>query len=605
MVQDAATSAGNETPLLPGDNIGGYNSVEVVSNDNDDAISDASDFDEEHGTTPTEAFLNLLKGYFGAGMLSLPWALSQLGVVYGSIAVFVMAFWSSYNCWTVVKLKRFIERNQTYNLNLAGGDAGSIKSSPHSTTGSAASSATTRTNLTFPDVGEWAYGTKFQSYVSICVCTQQLAICTVFISFIGENLLAVLDRLELTGFIDSHIGVMTLCLPCVLSLSFLPSMKSLAPVMALGTILLGLCVALLGVIMGKEWDARPEELPELKLPQMPLAACAILYSYEGICLILPIESSMKEPQHFQKVFVGTMTVVATILAAFATICVVTFGNVTNGSITAFLLEAYRKDPSVTFYLMAANTAVSFSVLLSYPLQLFPALELIGTTPLARWLGGIGKGPQDDDDEEDLTGFEPLPPLPEGEVADLDSLPSEHQYGLESDNNEGGNEKNDDEEDARSLLSHSTLRSVTSALMPQMVMPGDSIQLRAFLVVMTYVIAVAVPNVQALISLVGALAGSSTALLIPPILELAWIQTLEEHRNTKNNTTPTDEQDAAGASSLGSPFTPRRIQKEPFAWCGGKYWGSKIKCYILFAVGLVFACIGTFASLTDIIRIYRG
>ena len=42
--------------------------------------------------------------------------------------------------------------------------------------------------------------------------------------------------------------------------------------------------------MGKEWDARPDELPELHVPQMPLAACAILYSYEGICLILPIVS---------------------------------------------------------------------------------------------------------------------------------------------------------------------------------------------------------------------------------------------------------------------------------------------------------------------------
>ena len=158
--------------------------------------------------------------------------------------------------------------------------------------GGAASVASSKTNLTFPDVGEWAYGNKFQSYVSACVCTQQLAICTVFISFIGENLLAVLDRLNLTGFIDSHIGVMTLCLPCVLSLSFLPSMKRLAPVMALGTILLALCVALLGVIMGKEWDSRPDELPPLHVPQMPLAACAILYSYEGICLILPIVSTV-------------------------------------------------------------------------------------------------------------------------------------------------------------------------------------------------------------------------------------------------------------------------------------------------------------------------
>lgn len=67
-----ATKA-DATPLLAGNNSNnqGYNSVvETTTNEIDvsDAGSSESDF-EEHGTTPTEAFLNLLKGYFGAGML--------------------------------------------------------------------------------------------------------------------------------------------------------------------------------------------------------------------------------------------------------------------------------------------------------------------------------------------------------------------------------------------------------------------------------------------------------------------------------------------------------------------------------------------------------
>lgn len=316
---------------------------------------------------------------------------------------------------------------------------------------------------------------------------------------------------------------------------------------------------------------------------------------------------MKEPKHFKKVFVGTMSLVATVLAAFATINVYVFGNVTNGSITAFLLEAYRDDPSVTFYLMAANTAVSFSVLLSYPLQLFPALELIGNTKFARWLGGLDSLEEEDEDE-DLSGFEPLPPLPEHDVAEVDSLPSEHQYGMDSDG-EAGDDDNDDD-DAKSLISFSTM---TSAILPKMIMEGDSAQLRAFLVVGTYLVAVVVPNVQALISLVGALAGSSTALLIPPILELAWIQTLEEHRTTNTTTVKNTDDGPTGIVSInantppGSPFRDRRLNhttKAPFVWFGGKYWFSKLKCYFLFLMGLIFAAIGTYASIIDIVRIYR-
>ena len=305
---------------------------------------------------------------------------------------------------------------------------------------------------------------------------------------------------------------------------------------------------------------------------------------------------MREPKHFKKVFVGTMTLVAACLAAFASINVYIFGNVTNGSITAFLLEAYRDDPSITFYVMAANTAISLSVLLSYPLQLFPALELIGNTNFARWLGGFDK--VDDEDEESLSGFEPLPPLPEHDVAehDVDALPSEHHYGMEN--------PEEDEDEAKSIISKSTIKSMTSAIFPTMIMTGDSPQLRAFLVFSTYLIAVAVPNVQALISLVGALAGSSTALLIPPILELAWVHTLEEHRHHDTPASAPPEEVTSLTSPPSSPFRDRRaVEKKKFVWIGVKYWASKIKSYILFVLGVVFAIIGTYASLMDIVRIY--
>lgn len=57
-----------------------------------------------------------------------------------------------------------------------------------------------------------------------------MAICTVFISFIGENLNALLKEMPVDfGFWESHAGVMTLALPFCMSLSFIPSLKGLAP----------------------------------------------------------------------------------------------------------------------------------------------------------------------------------------------------------------------------------------------------------------------------------------------------------------------------------------------------------------------------------------
>ena len=66
-----ASGEKDDAPLLSSQGETGYNSI--VATDENVEVSEAgsdseSDF-EEHGTTPTEAFLNLLKGYFGAGML--------------------------------------------------------------------------------------------------------------------------------------------------------------------------------------------------------------------------------------------------------------------------------------------------------------------------------------------------------------------------------------------------------------------------------------------------------------------------------------------------------------------------------------------------------
>lgn len=487
-----------------------YSSISVTeqlntSDANSDTVSmsESSNASESHRTTVWETFLHLTKGYVGVGVLSLPWAISQLGIPVGVIGCFVMAYWSSYNCWTVVRLKRFIEQTQ-------------VTENAESSVGG----GSTATSVTYPDVGEWAYGRTFHSYVTVCICVQQLAVCTVFLSFIGENLLAVLEFL---GISTNHVAVISMALPAVVLLSFLPNLKSLAPVMTAATIFVLIGFGVIGVIIHQEWDNRPEELPKLHLPQVPLALCAVLYSYEGICLILPVESAMKEPKHFGKVFWTSMTVVACIFASFGAICVYVLGNVTSGSITAFLLQAFGDNPSTLWWIMIANAAVSLSILFTYPLQMFPALELIGP-----WLQQKMNRKQEED-EKDLTGFEPLPPLFEHQVTtDFEPMEMEHDYNSETDDAQTGDDASDADEEERSTFSR-----VTATVFPELTMPGDSPLLRASLVLLTYMVAVVVPNVQSLISLAGALAGSSTALLIPPTMELAYLRHLEKSGDDEN------------------------------------------------------------------------
>jgi amino acid permease len=537
---------------------------------------DQESSEQEHKTSFWQTYVHLLKGYIGCGVLSLPWAVSQLGLPLGCVSIFIMSLWSSYNCWTVVKLKRFIEKT---NNTPAAADTttASAVSSPHSSRFdmSETRSEGAASSVTYPDVGHWAYGSSFHTYITACIIIQQLAICTVFLSFIGENVHAVLDFCGIT--ILSRLQVLSLALPPVLLLCFLPTLRHLAPVMVAATMLIlfgFICLASVGYI---EWDDRPLHTPSLQWTKAPLALCAILYSFEGICLVLPVESAMKEPRDFQKAFVWSMASVACILAVVAGLSVVAFGYVSNGSITAFLLQEYGDDKSHTFYLMLVNTAVSVSILLTYPLQLFPAVELMAPI-MAKYVHGV-----DDDDELDLVSFDPLPPIDEHDVMSVGSLPSHHDY------NNNGTDGVENDESVNVSFQVRDRWSVLRRLMPQMILPGDSLLLRALLVLSTYAVASLVPNVENLISLAGALAGSSTALLIPPILELAWIKQLQ-----KGDAGP-------------SPVLVDANDSASWILASGrddKFLFEKIKSWILLILGAIFACIGTYASISDIVRLYR-
>lgn len=311
---------------------------------------------------------------------------------------------------------------------------------------------------------------------------------------------------------------------------------------------------------------------------------------------------MAEPKKFKRVFGAAMVSVAMVLATVSNVCVYAFGEVTSGSITAFLLEKYKGDESIIVFLMIANTVCSLSVLLSYPLQLFPTLELIGPKTAALWLefrhGGKPGGVGDNEyDENDLSRFDPMPTLHEHESLSMGSNDKEHSFEnfeTTTDNPSSGSNSGTDQKliDAtrRSMVSNNT-----DSFPMQPTIPGDSLFLRVGLVLVTFLVAVIIPNVQVLISLAGALAGSSTALLIPPMLELALIDHLERKPDIASPKDPLpSQQRTPNTVSLGC-LCQFNIS--------GAFWKRKLKNLFLLCVGFIFMLIGAYASISDIISIW--
>ena len=574
-------------------------STAVPGDDDDD------DAAARHKTTARQAFVHLLKGYVGPGCLSLPWAVSQLGIVPGCLAIAAVAYWSSYNCWTVVQLKLLrmqqqqMQQQQQQSL-------------------SAAQLNNNNTNITYPGLARWLWGPLMERGLTACVCVQQLAVCTVFLSFLGVNLRAVLEESIVSVPVVHHVTVITVALPAVLALSCVPDLRALAPFIFVATVLLLVGLGLLLSLIAVEWENRPASrggnygngavtdngVEEWNNAQVPLAICAILYSFEGVCLILPVQSSMRQPRRFGPVFVSAMAVSALIFCLVAGLSVAAFGNVTSGSITAFLLEKYvhnnndnsngehsEQQELLQSLLLSANAAVSFSVLITYPLQLFPCFELIG--PLLTACRGriLTRRRRRRHDHVQLTNntmeettAATTTRTASGDRGDFTALsgndeehddnnvddPNHHHHHRlpiatndDDDDNEVSDHSSDHYDDSDPHLSSSSLSSSSS---------GDTRLGRVLLVLVTYVLAVAVPNVESMISLAGALAGSIVALLVPPAMQIAYCR--QQQRQQGEETTTNTK-------------------------------GVLVRSVLLFTAGLIFMVIGTGASLWDIVKIYKS
>lgn len=376
-------------------------------------------------TSTKQTVFHLLKGNIGPGCLSLPWAFSQLGIPLGVVMTFLVGFWTYYNCIILLDVKA----RQTSN----------------------------RRTVTYSDLGEVAFGKTFRGFVTSSIVLLQMAICTVFLSFCSNNTQAFFHNyvpgVEVLG-ASKALNIM-LILPIAIFLTLLPNLHALGPVSEIAIIILVSAFGILGVVLALNFDQRPTEMPTIDWVKVPMAVSGILYSFEGICIVLPLDATMRNRQRFIPIFTQAYVIITIIYAVIGASCVYVLGFVDDGSITAFLSshpDKYNCDLLVTI----ANLLVSAAVIATYALTMFPCIELWCQ---AQERKARGDTLESDISEEDWWG---------GSLA----------YG-----------------------------------------PFDTPALRLSLIACTVIAAIAVPDVKQLIGLAGAVAGAVTALIFPPLLAL--------------------------------------------------------------------------------------
>lgn len=307
------------------------------------------------GASKNAALLYFIKAFIGPGCLSLPLAFQNAGLELGLVTLFTLAVAVTLNLRTLVLCKRFYADN-----------------TPPPTPGGRVHKTTT-----YADVAERALGKYGRKVIEVLIHIVQLGVCAVYFDFFGENMRALLPHKE-----RERIGVRLLALcvfPVYGSLALLKSVKGLAKFAALANalIFLAIGIVLFSAAAAMRQDASTSRQYAVAKPKtLPLFFGTVVYSFEGVCNMLPVENALRNSNDVWTILYGGMVIV---VAAYATVGACGYAawpDVTSGSITAEIASHDHASSLEAAGPVAANVCTIVAVIFTFPIQLFPSMELL-------------------------------------------------------------------------------------------------------------------------------------------------------------------------------------------------------------------------------------
>ncbi|NXI47557.1 S36A1 protein, partial [Galbula dea] len=390
-------------------------------------------FGETHGTTWYQTLIHLLKGNTGTGLLGLPLAVKNAGILLGPVSLLVMGVVAVHCMGILVKCAHhFCRRFQKQFLDYGDAVMYGLESTPIS----------------------WLrrHAIWGRHIVGLFLIVTQLGFCCVYFVFMADNLRQVIAAANgttndcspnrtvvMTPTMDSRLYMLSL-LPFVVLLTFIQNLKVLSIFSMLAN------VAMLGsLVMVYQYIVRdipdPRNLP-LAAPwkTYPLFFGTAIYAFEGIGVVLPLENKMKNPRQFPVILYVGMTIVTVLYISLSVLGYLRFGADIQGSITLNL-------PNCWLY-QAVKLLFSFGIFVTYAVQFYVPAEII------------------------------IPPL--------------------------------------------------VARVPERWGCVVNLLLRVAMVIVTCVLAILIPRLDIVISLVGSVSSSALALIFPPLLEIATYYTEGMH-----------------------------------------------------------------------------
>ena len=296
-------------------------------------------------TNPTNtsfgALLLLLKSFVGTGVLFLPRAFLNGGMVFSSMVLLGVAA-LSFHCFILLVNTR---------LKVEG---------------------------SFGDMGGILYGRTMRFMILSSIVLSQIGFVAAYIVFTSQNLQAfVLAVSNCRSNIDIKFMVL-MQLVIFLPLSLIRDISKLGftALVADAFIMLGLIYLYyydIGTIVEHKGVA---DITLFNPASWTLFIGTAIFTFEGVGLIIPIQESMKKPQNFPGVLALVMIIITILFTSIGALSYAAYGSTTK---TVILLNLPQDNNMVN----AVQFMYSVAILLSTPLQLFPAIKILENELFAR------------------------------------------------------------------------------------------------------------------------------------------------------------------------------------------------------------------------------
>ncbi|KAI0599705.1 transmembrane amino acid transporter [Biscogniauxia sp. FL1348] len=338
---------------------GSFAGEDLADSDDDEAIlSDDTGEGEEGDERPTETrpllgrrrrssrgprpatastsktFFTLLKAFIGTGIMFLPKAFNNGGILFSTITMLVVS--------SVTML--------AFHLLLA---------------------CKARHGGGYGEIGEAIAGKTMRGLILGSITLSQLGFVCAGIVFVAENMTSFLEAVSHGSSPLSTTTLILLQLLILVPLAFIRNIAKLGPsaLIADVCILIGLVYIYYYDIAHLISDGIHKTVVLFNPDKYTMTIGSAIFTFEGIGLILPIQSSMAKPERFEWLLGVIMTLITILFTAVGALCYATFGENTS-------IEVINNYPQSSKFVNAVQFLYALAVLVGTPVQLFPAVRIM-------------------------------------------------------------------------------------------------------------------------------------------------------------------------------------------------------------------------------------